>query len=394
MKKKFNSGKNHSIEEFTKILPSKNKKTRNKKRNIKFIEDEHTSLVKIEEEKNTSKNNSETKVKFKKWSKITLEDFAPKNENLKDHKSKFNKTNNKEDLSKKFKLKFNESNPEKETDINGAKDHTIENNEQKGENSPFNDDKKENILILNSNTRERHQMDENRKKLNQNDSESKNDENSTDNFEKRKETGKNLKDRASQKDITINNSNISDDKQKSSKTPDKIDQLIRENQELEKASDISKKEIIDRKSDEKTPFDYLVEEAQLEQQKMLQVEDYENQKTNVERDRAFHRMRMTEGMPFDEIQQTDPFQGISDSIFETKIENDIKMYICPNKECGKSFPSLSRVKRHYVVHTGQKPFKCLNKNCRKTFSRKDNMLQHFRNHCFLSRKTKFREFDP
>lgn len=58
-----------------------------------------------------------------------------------------------------------------------------------------------------------------------------------------------------------------------------------------------------------------------------------------------------------------------------------KLFYCPWEGCGKSFPSLSRIKRHYIIHTKLKPFRCLNKGCIRRFSRKDNMLQHYRVHC-------------
>lgn len=58
-----------------------------------------------------------------------------------------------------------------------------------------------------------------------------------------------------------------------------------------------------------------------------------------------------------------------------------KLFYCPWENCGKFFPSLSRIKRHYIIHTKEKPFKCLNKDCMRRFSRKDNMLQHYRVHC-------------
>lgn len=63
-----------------------------------------------------------------------------------------------------------------------------------------------------------------------------------------------------------------------------------------------------------------------------------------------------------------------------------RVYRCTRQGCDKMFPSLSRMKRHYIIHTGFKPYKCLNPACRKTFSRKDNMLQHHKNHCLFTRK--------
>jgi Zinc finger, C2H2 type len=63
-----------------------------------------------------------------------------------------------------------------------------------------------------------------------------------------------------------------------------------------------------------------------------------------------------------------------------------RTYSCVYPRCTKSFPSLSRMRRHYVIHTGKKPFACLNPECPKTFSRKDNMLQHHKGHCTYTKK--------
>ncbi len=73
------------------------------------------------------------------------------------------------------------------------------------------------------------------------------------------------------------------------------------------------------------------------------------------------------------------FNDFSESIFH--YDSKRKMFKCPNINCNKEFPNLSRCKRHYIIHTAMKPFKCLNKKCNKQFSRRDNMLQHSRVHC-------------
>lgn len=75
------------------------------------------------------------------------------------------------------------------------------------------------------------------------------------------------------------------------------------------------------------------------------------------------------------------FADFSDSMFGYKIRDQVKVFQCADPQCNVELPSLSRIKRHYLVHTNIKPFKCLSSKCTKRFSRKDNMLQHFRTHC-------------
>ncbi|ORD94855.1 Z561 [Enterospora canceri] len=73
------------------------------------------------------------------------------------------------------------------------------------------------------------------------------------------------------------------------------------------------------------------------------------------------------------------FNDFDEKIFE--MDETRGMFVCPVSGCEKEFPSLSRIKRHYIIHTDIKPFKCKNKDCDRRFSRKDNMLQHYRTHC-------------
>lgn len=78
------------------------------------------------------------------------------------------------------------------------------------------------------------------------------------------------------------------------------------------------------------------------------------------------------------------FSDLNDQLFVTVEADGGYEYMCPKTGCGKTFPSLSRIKRHYIIHTGAKPFGCLNAQCPKRFSRKDNMLQHYKTHCKFS----------
>lgn len=147
---------------------------------------------------------------------------------------------------------------------------------------------------------------------------------------------------------------------------------------------------------DKTALDYLFEQAEIESRKMAEIERIEQFRR--EREHAIRMARMShresEDAGHDEIDYLYDGYQIPDDIFKVRYENDNKMYYCPKKNCGKNFPSLSRVKRHYIVHTGKKPYKCLNPDCKKSFSRKDNMLQHYRNHCTMSRRKRFKEYEP
>ncbi|KAJ1853080.1 hypothetical protein GGH12_004074 [Coemansia sp. RSA 1822] len=57
-------------------------------------------------------------------------------------------------------------------------------------------------------------------------------------------------------------------------------------------------------------------------------------------------------------------------------DNPAKPFKCPM--CDVCFGRLEHVKRHQLVHTGERQFEC--PTCNKTFARKDNMIQHVRAH--------------
>ncbi|XP_070358781.1 membrane-bound transcription factor site-2 protease isoform X3 [Equus asinus] len=55
-----------------------------------------------------------------------------------------------------------------------------------------------------------------------------------------------------------------------------------------------------------------------------------------------------------------------------------RVHVCA--ECGKAFLECSKLKRHQLVHTGEKPFQCTFEGCGKRFSLDFNLRTHVRIH--------------
>lgn len=382
-----------------------------KRKNIKFFEDRHTSLIKQNSDYDSNENTAKEKFVYKEYHFLTCEDFEredntpPEDIAIYPRRTRYNKSIKKREIDS-----FNTN----QTTVN-------EPNEQlqcmykrqmiKGGCVLLNSAIKEKNEGLKSNIKqERLKMTE---KIKETDTSS-SSKFSNGNADDSQSSERNIRYKGDPSEVSIyrcKEGKLEYDKYSTSRKEPKsyrigdlsnsntiykedIDEIHGNRRYIERLPSNEERSTMIQEQSKKTPLDYLIEEAQLEQRKMSRVESYEKEKTMRNKKETFNKLKLQEEVLDEQLSQIEEFQKADDSIFIVRIENGVRMYFCPQKNCKKKFPSLSRVKRHYIVHTGEKPYKCLNKSCQKTFSRKDNMLQHYRNHCFISKKSKFREFDP
>lgn len=163
--------------------------------------------------------------------------------------------------------------------------------------------------------------------------------------------------------------------------------------EFIKSGNEGRSEIKKLSEDDKSKIQYLFEITEKEIEKIEKTKTIKNRppKKEVFDGKKETRGRKKKVYTENDLDSNDYVTYLDENNIERKfpinIINGKKNYLCPKEFCGRSFPSKSRIKRHYVVHTGEKPHKCLNRKCNKSFSRKDNMIQHYKNHCNFTRKT-------
>ncbi|KAI8355569.1 hypothetical protein BD560DRAFT_318388, partial [Blakeslea trispora] len=78
---------------------------------------------------------------------------------------------------------------------------------------------------------------------------------------------------------------------------------------------------------------------------------------------------------------------------KSKVQSQQHKHICHFQFCGWSFKRYEHLKRHMLVHTGERPYTCNFPNCGKSFSRSDNFHAHYRTHTKIKNNTRRKRSD-
>ncbi|OBZ85727.1 hypothetical protein A0J61_06221 [Choanephora cucurbitarum] len=78
---------------------------------------------------------------------------------------------------------------------------------------------------------------------------------------------------------------------------------------------------------------------------------------------------------------------------KSKVQNQQHKHVCHFQFCGWSFKRYEHLKRHMLVHTGERPYNCHFPNCGKSFSRSDNFHAHYRTHTKVKNSTRRKKGD-
>ncbi|KAG1468505.1 hypothetical protein G6F56_003794 [Rhizopus delemar] len=75
-----------------------------------------------------------------------------------------------------------------------------------------------------------------------------------------------------------------------------------------------------------------------------------------------------------------PFYYYPQPPIKKKKSSQQHKHVCDYQQCQWSFKRFEHLKRHMLVHTGERPFACEHPGCTKTFGRSDNLRAHYRTH--------------
>lgn len=72
--------------------------------------------------------------------------------------------------------------------------------------------------------------------------------------------------------------------------------------------------------------------------------------------------------------------SVTSSTMNSPLTHTQHKHVCHFHYCGWSFKRYEHLKRHMLIHTGERPYSCHFPGCGKSFSRSDNYHAHYRTH--------------